>query len=156
MEQIALQDGAGAADGRTLSTSYIPIPTPTSSGVHDYTNGAIQVEIGAGRSWSDASTSQQISEEWQDVYPTTQSLGSTGKGILIGMLSAFGSAALVAAIVAIVYFFRYTSRGKIFLDRISRPGEFDDEQQFLREEEDALAEMDDLQRAEYHRAKGRF
>ena len=42
----------------------------------------------------------------------------------------------------------------IFLDRISRPGEFDDEQQFLREEEEALADMDDMQRAEYHRAKG--
>jgi len=82
-------------------------------------------------------------------------LGSTGKGILIGMLSAFGSAALVAAIIAIVYFFRFTNRGRIFLDRIGRPGEYDDEQQFLREEEDAMAEMDDLQRAEYLRAKGR-
>nr|POE94724.1 protein ssh4 [Quercus suber] len=84
---------------------------------------------------------------------TALDLGSTGKGILIGMLSAFGSAALVALVIGIVYFFRYTSRGRIFLDRIGRPGEFDDEQQFLREEEDALAEMDDLQRAEYHRAK---
>jgi hypothetical protein len=81
-------------------------------------------------------------------------LGSTGKGILIGMLSAFGSAALVGLIICIVYFFRYTNRGRIFLDRISRPGEFDDEQSFLREEEEALADMDDLQRAEYFRAKG--
>lgn len=70
------------------------------------------------------------------------------------MLSAFGSAALVALVVAIVYFFRYTPKGRIFLDRLSRPGEFDDEQQYMREEEEALAEMDDLQRAEYHRAKG--
>lgn len=83
-------------------------------------------------------------------------LGSTGKGILIGMLSAFGSAALVGFIILLVYFFRYTNRGRIFLDRISRPGEFDDEQSFLREEEEALAEMDDLQRAEYFRAKCRF
>lgn len=82
-------------------------------------------------------------------------LGSTGKGILIGMLSAFGSAALIALVVAILYFFRHTSRGRIFLDRIGRPGEFDDEQQFLQDEEDALANMDDLQRAEYHRSKGR-
>ena len=84
----------------------------------------------------------------------TVGLGSTGKGILIGMLSAFGSAALVALIIAIVYFFRYTTRGRIFLDRIGRPGEFDDEQQFLREEEEAMGEMDELQRAEYLRAKG--
>ena len=81
-------------------------------------------------------------------------LGSTGKGILIGMLSAFGSAALVAFIIGLVYFFRYTNRGRILLDRIGRPGEFDDEQQFLREEEDAVAEMDESQKAEYLRAKG--
>lgn len=81
-------------------------------------------------------------------------LSNTGKGILIGMISAFGSAVFVGVILAIIYFFRYTSRGRILLDRISRPGEFDDEQAFLREEEDALAEMDDMQRAEYLRAKG--
>lgn len=84
----------------------------------------------------------------------TAQLGSTGKGILIGMVSAFGSAALVALFVTIVYFLRYTNRGRILLDRIGRPGEFDDEQQFLREEEESLAEMDDIQRAEYYRAKG--
>lgn len=82
-------------------------------------------------------------------------LGSTGKGILIGMLSAFGSAALVATIMAIIYFFRYTNRGRIFLDRIGRPGEYDDEQQFLRDEEEAVVDMDEMQRAEYLRAKGR-
>jgi hypothetical protein len=70
------------------------------------------------------------------------------------MMSAFGSAAFVGLIIALIYFFRYTDRGRIFLDRIGRPGEYDDEQQFLREEEDALAEMDELQRAEYVRAKG--
>lgn len=80
--------------------------------------------------------------------------GSTGKGILIGMLSAFGSAALVVLVFAIVYFFRYTNRGRIFLDRIGRPGEYDDEQALAREEADALETMDDLQRAEYLRAKG--
>jgi len=81
-------------------------------------------------------------------------LGSTGKGILIGMLSAFGSALFVASIIVVIYFFRFTSRGRILLDRIGRPGEFDDEQQFLREEEEAVAEMDESQRAEYSRAKG--
>ncbi len=70
------------------------------------------------------------------------------------MLSAFGSAALIGLIIATVYFLRYTNRGRILLDRIGRPGEFDDEQQFLREEEDAMAEMDEMQRAEYLRAKG--
>ena len=82
--------------------------------------------------------------------------GSTGKGILIGMLSAFGSAAFVVFIFAIFYFFRYTSRGRIFLDRIGRPGEYDDEQALAREEADALEQMDDLQRVEYLRAKGMF
>jgi hypothetical protein len=105
------------------------------------------------REWANA---DHDTMQWQGEANTFQArgLGSTGKGILIGMLSAFGSAAFVALIVAIVYFFRYTSRGRIFLDRIGRPGEFDDEQQFLREEEEALSEMDELQRAEYMRAKG--
>lgn len=80
--------------------------------------------------------------------------GSTGKGILIGMLSAFGSATFVVLIFAIFYFFRYTAQGRIFLDRIGRPGEYDDEQALAREEADALEEMDDLQRMEYLRAKG--
>ncbi|CAF9935108.1 MAG: Rsp5p-dependent ubiquitination, sorting of cargo proteins at the multivesicular body [Alectoria fallacina] len=79
--------------------------------------------------------------------------GSTGKGILIGMLSAFGSAAFVVLVFAIFYFFRYTSRGRIILDRIGRPGEYDDEQALAREEADALENMDDLQRMEYLRAK---
>lgn len=80
--------------------------------------------------------------------------GSTGRGILIGMLSAFGSAALVVLVFAIFYFFRHTSRGRIFLDRIGRPGEYDDEQALARDEAEALEEMDDLQRVEYLRAKG--
>jgi hypothetical protein len=79
---------------------------------------------------------------------------STGKGVLIGMLSAFGSAAIVALILLLIYFFQYTQRGRIFLDRLGRPGEFDDEQAFAREEAEALEEMDDIQRMEYLRAKG--
>lgn len=79
---------------------------------------------------------------------------STSKGILIGLLSAFGSAAIVVIILLIVYFFQFTSRGRIFLDRLGRPGEYDDEQAFLREEAEALEEMDDIQRMEYTRAKG--
>jgi hypothetical protein len=82
--------------------------------------------------------------------------GSTGKGILIGMLSAFGSAAFVVLIFAIFYLFRYTNRGRIFLDRIGRPGEFDDEQTLAREEAEAMEQMNDLERGEYLKAKGVF
>jgi hypothetical protein len=81
--------------------------------------------------------------------------GSTVNGVLIGLLSSFGSAMLIALIVIVVYFFKYTAGGRILLDRIGRPGEYDDEQAFLREEAEALEEMDDLQRMEYLRAKGR-
>lgn len=80
--------------------------------------------------------------------------GSTGRGILIGVLSAFGSAGIAVLVLAIFFFFKYTSRGRILLDRIGRPGEFDDEQAFAQEEAEALETMDELQRAEYLRAKG--
>jgi hypothetical protein len=80
--------------------------------------------------------------------------GSTGRGILIGLLSAFGSAGIAVLVLAIFFFFKYTSRGRILLDRIGRPGEFDDEQAFAQEEADALEVMDELQRTEYLRAKG--
>lgn len=79
---------------------------------------------------------------------------STGKGVLIGMLSAFGTAAVVGIILLIVYFFNFTNRGRILLDRLGRPGEYDDEQQFAKDEAEALEEMDDMQRTEYLRAKG--
>jgi hypothetical protein len=79
---------------------------------------------------------------------------STSKGILIGVLSAFGSAAIVGFILLIIWFFQYTQRGRIFLDRLGRPGEYDDEQAFAKEEAEALEEMDDMQRMEYLRAKG--
>ncbi|KAK2864946.1 Rsp5p-dependent ubiquitination, sorting of cargo proteins at the multivesicular body [Arthroderma sp. PD_2] len=77
----------------------------------------------------------------------------TGKGILIGILSAFGSAGVAILILALFFFFRYTQRGRILLDRIGRPGEYDDEQEFAREEAEALESMDELQAAEYFRAK---
>lgn len=81
-------------------------------------------------------------------------VGSTGKGILIGILSAFGSAGVAIIVLAVFFFFRYTQRGRIILDRIGRPGEYDDEQAFAREEAEALETMDELQQAEYLRAKG--
>lgn len=111
---------------------------------------------------------QQFQESIQDVISSVppgfdgigavaaggNSTGSTGKGILIGILSAFGSAVIAVAILALFFFFKYTRRGRIMLDRIGRPGEYDDEQAFVREEEAALQGMDDLSRSEYLRAKG--
>ena len=129
--------GASAESSTTLRTSYarrLPsTPTETVSpwldeSSHEGTNIIINITSNDG--------------------------GSTGKGILIGMLSAFGSAAFVVLIFAIFYFFRHTSRGRIFLDRIGRPGEYDDEQALAREEAEALEGMDDLHRVEYLRAKG--
>lgn len=145
MAQSALHDALPP----TLATSYTPAHSPTPSPAH--TDGGISWRAGHTHGGYRSHHSQ-----WREEHNlfTFAGLGSTGKGILIGMLSAFGSAALVALIIAIVYFFRYTHRGRIFLDRIGRPGEFDDEQQFLREEEEAMEEMDEMQRAEYLRAKG--
>lgn len=41
------------------------------------------------------------------------------------------------------------------MDGIRRPGQFDDEQAFLREEEEALPTMDEGARTDYLRAKGK-
>lgn len=60
---------------------------------------------------------------------------------------------LIGFIFVLIYFFKYTSPGRIFLDRIGRPGEYDDEQAFAREEAEALETMDDMQKSEYLRAK---
>lgn len=80
---------------------------------------------------------------------------STANGVLIGLLSSFGSAFLIAAVLGIYYFFRHTNSGRILLDGIRRPGQFDDEQAFLREEEEALPTMDEGARTDYLRAKGK-
>jgi hypothetical protein len=74
---------------------------------------------------------------------------------MIGIFSVLGAAGLVLILAAFVYYFRYTQQGRIFLDRITRPGEYDDEQQFAKEEAEALETMDDIARTEYLRAKGR-
>jgi len=119
----------------TIETIHAAFPTPLQITITD----PLQIQI-----FRDAASE------------INRNVGSTGKGILIGMLSAFGSALLVAIILAIVYFFRYTTRGRIILDRIGRPGEYDDEQAFAKEEAEALEEMDEIQRTEYMRAKGIF
>jgi predicted PurR-regulated permease PerM len=103
---------------------------------------------------SSLSSSSSDSAAGHVVAASGDSSGSTGKGILIGILSAFGSAAIAFVVLAIFFFFKYTRPGRIMLDRIGRPGEYDDEQAFLREEEAALETMDDLTRSEYLRAKG--
>jgi hypothetical protein len=84
---------------------------------------------------------------------TATSGGSTLNGVVIGLLSSFGSAVILALIFFAIYFFRYTLSGRIILDRFGRPGEYDDEQAFAREEAEALEDMDDMQRIEYLRAK---
>ena len=81
-------------------------------------------------------------------------LGSTARGIMIGVFSVLAVAAAAIIVAALVYFFRHTAQGRIFLDRLARPGEYDDEQAFAKDEAEALAEMDDLHRTEYLRAKG--
>lgn len=88
--------------------------------------------------------------------PSIHITASTGKGILIGLLSAFGSAAVIAVVFLLIWVLKFTQRGRIFLDRLGRPGEYDDEQAFLREEAEAMDEMGDLERSEYLRAKGMF
>lgn len=160
--------GPGALAGLP-STLVSMIATPSTSPL-----GLVspQTQIGSTTTQTGVSsfTQEQIQESLQHVISSLssssgsgaghagtlggESTGSTGKGILIGILSAFGSAAIAFVVLAIFFFFKYTRRGRIMLDRIGRPGEYDDEQAFLREEEAALETMDDLTRSEYLRAKG--
>lgn len=133
----------------TLITSAIPSSSPTPS-LRPSTNPEIfshNIENVL------RSMSAQFARD-SDMVVSGKSSGSTGKGILIGILSAFGSAAVAVIILALFFFFKYTQRGRIILDRIGRPGEYDDEQAFAREEEEALETMDDISRSEYLRAKG--
>ena len=142
---MARERGGARSPASTMSTSFVA----------QHTEGIVP------NGWRQEALAHDVSFEWSTDGPPQHShrplaanATSTGKGILIGMLSAFGSAALVALILGIIYFFRYTQPGRIFLDRIGRPGEYDDEQAFAREEAEALEEMDDIQRTEYLRAKG--
>jgi hypothetical protein len=123
----------------TLSTSLLR-PTQTSA-PHSLDQNSIPV------------TEPPLDFPYQPII-TTGNAASTGKGVLVGLVSTFGTAALVALIFGIIFFFRYTSQGRIFLDRIGRPGEYDDEQAYAREEAEALEGMNDLERIEYLRAKG--
>lgn len=75
-------------------------------------------------------------------------------GVIIGLVSSFGSIILIALVVFTFWASGCAGSGRIILDRLGRPGEYDDEQAFLREEEEALENMDEMARAEYLRAKG--
>lgn len=142
------------------STLRTVIATPTTSPLGFSTNSPEQSPSSISRLQLQANLQNVLSSissdfEGRAVAASGNSSGSTGKGILIGILSAFGSAAIAFIVLAIFFFFKYTRRGRIMLDRIGRPGEYDDEQAFAREEEMALASMDELSRSEYLRAKGK-
>jgi hypothetical protein len=146
--------GALFALPSTLTTSAIPNPTPSSTDSFVRASSSPD-DIAVGIE----NVLRQVSSQVDDAGVAAaggNSSGSTGKGILIGVLSAFGSAAVAVLVLAVFFFFKYTQRGRIILDRIGRPGEYDDEQAFAREEADALEVMDDLSRSEYFRAKGEY
>jgi hypothetical protein len=130
----------------TLTTSRLPTSTLLNT-IVDSAQDGVQALMMASRDTqyhAPASTSMRVQ----------RTNDSTINGVVIGLLSSFGSALVIAIVFLIVYFFRYTSSGRIFLDRIGKPGEYDDEQAYAREEAEALETMDDLQRTEYFRAKG--
>lgn len=74
-------------------------------------------------------------------------------GVVIGLISSFGSIAIIALIIFIFYITGCAGTRRILLDRLGRPGEFDDELAFAVEEADALEHMDEMSRTEYLRAK---
>ena len=137
-------------DLRAGPTTLITSSVPTTTLLH--TIGASTQERVQGLVM--ASPEHTYTGPGQSSFRVQRSSESTINGVVIGLLSSFGSAVFIAIVFLVVYFFRYTSSGKIFLDRIGRPGEYDDEQAYAREEAEALEEMDDLQRTEYLRAKG--
>lgn len=124
------------AQPRTLQTSAIPAPSQAPQHILQMSGG-------------------QNEQHTLQGFGGGGQIGSTSKAMLIGVLSAFGSTLFVLIILGLVYFLRYTSKGRILLDKFGRPGEYDDEQAFAKEEAEALEDMDDIQRAEYMRAKGR-
>jgi len=74
-------------------------------------------------------------------------------GVIIGLVSSFGSIILISLIIFVFWVSGCVGSGRILLDRFGRPGEYDDEQAFAREEAEALENMDEMARTEYMRAK---
>ncbi|KAF4451876.1 hypothetical protein F53441_5195 [Fusarium austroafricanum] len=83
----------------------------------------------------------------------TSNPSSAFTGVVIGLVSSFGSIVLIALVIFIFWVSGCASTGRIILDRLGRPGEYDDEQAFARDEAEALEVMDDMARQEYLRAK---
>ncbi|KAK7213162.1 hypothetical protein V2G26_020340 [Clonostachys chloroleuca] len=81
------------------------------------------------------------------------SASSAFTGVIIGLVSSFGSIILIALIILVFWVSGCAGSGRILLDRLGRPGEYDDEQAFAREEAEALETMDEMARTEYLRAK---
>jgi len=129
----------------TSPDGFTPLPPQAGSYANSNPDGLAQAPL---------SPQPKLLDPSDVVVHASGNAGSTGKGILIGILSAFGSAGVAVVVLAVFFFFKYTQRGRIILDRIGRPGEYDDEQAFAREEAEALEAMDELSRAEYLRAKG--
>lgn len=124
----------------TITSTSVLSPSPTSTILESPPRwSAPGADRGGGIHWN-------ISRPLDDV--------ATGRGIVIGMLSALGSAMFIVLVFCLVYCLRFTQGGRILLDRVGRPGSYDDEQARLREEAEALETMSDLDRAEYMRAKG--
>jgi hypothetical protein len=136
----------------TLSTTTFSSPAPTTTTLDAFAGTNIDTQ--ATLLSSSSSSSESAAVALPEPGLGGRQMDSTVNGVVIGLLSSFGSAILIALIFLLVYFFRYTSRGRILLDRLGRPGEYDDEQAYAREEAEALEVMDDLQRTEYFRAKG--
>ncbi|KAL2220871.1 putative endosomal SPRY domain protein [Thermoascus aurantiacus ATCC 26904] len=128
----------------TSPDGFTPLPPQAGSYANSNPDGLAQAPL---------SPQPKLLDPSDVVVHASGNAGSTGKGILIGILSAFGSAGVAVVVLAVFFFFKYTQRGRIILDRIGRPGEYDDEQAFAREEAEALEAMDELSRAEYLRAK---
>ncbi|RMJ26406.1 hypothetical protein PHISP_02734 [Aspergillus sp. HF37] len=144
--------GALSALPSTLRTSVSTSPSPTSSPTDSALAATASPDLVSSNIQSILRSVSQPNNGGL-VTAGGNSAGSTGRGILIGILSAFGSAAVAVLILVVFFFFKYTQRGRIILDRIGRPGEYDDEQAFAREEAEALETMDDISRSEYLRAK---
>ncbi|KAJ5765023.1 hypothetical protein N7520_004582 [Penicillium odoratum] len=129
--------GPGALAGlpSTLRT-VIGSPTTSPLGFISSTVPPIQTPTALSR--------QQIEANLQYVLKTLSSEYDSGRMVASGGDSSGSTGSTTRG---------YTNRGRIMLDRMGRPGEYDDEQAFAREEEAALEEMDDLSRSEYLRAK---
>jgi hypothetical protein len=85
--------------------------------------------------------------------PGAASGNSPFTGMIIGLVSSLASIILIGAIIFVFWATGCAGNGRILLDRFGRPGEFDDEQAFAREEAEALETMDEMTRTEYLRAK---